>query len=77
MKTYNSVDAMVKDLGSEGFYHNWKKLSWHKFKGWCGMWYIIINYRISCLFYEDIPIVLDSEMTDTLQSITDKIKEKV
>lgn len=75
MKTYNSVDDMVKDLGSEGFYHNWKRPSWHKFKNWWSMWYMIIRYRIMCLIHGDVPIVVDDEMAEVIQSITDKIEE--
>lgn len=75
MKTYNSVDAMVKDLSNEEFYHNWKKPSWHKFKNWCGMWCMIIDYRICCLIHRDIPIVPNDKMRELAQSITDKIKE--
>ncbi len=56
MNDYISVDDMVRDLGGEEFYREWKKPSWHKFKNWCWLWYIVIKYRIYCLFHDEMAI---------------------
>ena len=49
MKSYNSVDEMVKDLSSEEFYRQYKVLTWHKFKNWCWYVYTVFKFRVKNL----------------------------